>query len=46
MKKMPIYIFETLNARGRDLTTSDLVKNLLLKNLKSNNNQLDAAKVS
>ncbi len=39
-------IFETLNARGRDLTTSDLVKNLLLKNLKSNHSHLDAAKIS
>ena len=39
-------IFETLNARGRDLKTSDLVKNLLLKKLKTGNSRLDAAKES
>lgn len=39
-------IFETLNARGRDLTTSDLIKNLILKKLKSNSVALDAAKES
>ncbi|MXG72569.1 DUF262 domain-containing protein [Escherichia coli] len=39
-------IFETLNARGRDLKTSDLVKNLFLKKLRSNNSQFDAAKIS
>jgi len=38
-------IFETLNARGRDLTTSDLVKNYLLKRIKEKNADLDAAKV-
>ncbi|MHA3353169.1 DUF262 domain-containing protein [Yersinia enterocolitica] len=38
-------IFETLNARGRDLKTSDLVKNLFLKKLKSTNNRFDSAKV-
>jgi uncharacterized protein with ParB-like and HNH nuclease domain len=38
-------IFETLNARGRDLTTSDLVKNHLLKKLKSTNLQNDSAKL-
>lgn len=37
-------IFETLNARGRDLTTSDLIKNLILKKLKSKNATLDQAK--
>lgn len=37
-------IFETLNARGRDLKTSDLVKNLLLKKNKSLNKTLDIAK--
>ncbi|AFY37345.1 protein of unknown function DUF262 [[Leptolyngbya] sp. PCC 7376] len=37
-------IFETLNARGRDLTTADLVKNHLLKKLKSNSASLDSAK--
>ncbi|MCU6178101.1 DUF262 domain-containing protein [Enterobacter roggenkampii] len=39
-------IFETLNARGRDLKTSDLVKNLFLKKLRSNNSRFDAAKIS
>ncbi|ESS57855.1 hypothetical protein EDP2_1683 [Enterobacter cloacae S611] len=39
-------IFETLNARGRDLKTSDLVKNLFLKKLRSKNSRYDAAKVS
>lgn len=38
-------IFETLNARGQDLTTSDLIKNLLLKVKKSNSSTLDAGKV-
>lgn len=38
-------IFETLNARGRDLTTSDLVKNHLLKKLTSSNIQHDSAKL-
>lgn len=38
-------IFETLNARGRDLTTSDLVKNHFLKKLKSNNSSNDSAKL-
>ncbi|MDC5703754.1 DUF262 domain-containing protein [Vibrio europaeus] len=37
-------IFETLNARGRDLKTSDLVKNLLLKTIKSSNYRLDSPK--
>lgn len=39
-------IFETLNARGRDLRTSDLVKNLLLSKIKEGNAKLDAAKES
>ncbi|NLS55658.1 DUF262 domain-containing protein [Hafnia alvei] len=39
-------IFETLNARGRDLKTSDLVKNLFLKKLRSNNARFDSAKES
>jgi len=39
-------IFETLNARGRDLTTSDLVKNLLLRKIKPKNVRLDEAKES
>jgi uncharacterized protein with ParB-like and HNH nuclease domain len=39
-------IFETLNARGRDLRTSDLVKNLILKAKKSNNSKLDHPKES
>jgi len=39
-------IFETLNARGRDLKTSDLVKNLLLKKMKSVNSRLDSPKES
>lgn len=39
-------IFETLNARGRDLKTSDLVKNLLLKKMKSANSRLDSPKES
>lgn len=39
-------IFETLNARGRDLKSSDLVKNLLLKKIKATNTRLDSAKES
>jgi uncharacterized protein with ParB-like and HNH nuclease domain len=39
-------IFETLNARGRDLTTPDLVKNLLLKKLQSKSISIDEAKES
>lgn len=39
-------IFETLNARGRDLTTPDLIKNLLLKIIKPDNVRLDRAKES
>ena len=37
-------IFETLNTRGRDLTTADLVKNLLLKKLKTNQIKYDSPK--
>lgn len=39
-------IFETLNARGRDLNTSDLVKSLLLKKIRATNATLDTAKES
>lgn len=39
-------IFETLNARGRDLTTSDLVKNLVLKSIKNDSASIDEAKES
>lgn len=39
-------IFETLNARGRDLTTSDLVKNLLLKSIKNTSASIDQSKES
>ena len=35
-------IFETLNTRGRDLTTPDLVKNLLLKRLKNTQVKYDS----
>lgn len=38
-------IFETLNTRGKDLTTPDLVKNLLLKKVQSSNKTLDNAKI-
>jgi len=38
-------IFETLNTRGKDLTTPDLVKNLLLQKLRGSNVQLDTYKV-
>lgn len=37
-------IFETLNARGRDLKTSDLVKNLILKTIKNAHSSLDSPK--
>lgn len=39
-------IFETLNARGRDLTTSDLVKNLVLKSIKNISISIDQSKES
>jgi len=39
-------IFETLNARGRDLTTSDLVKNLVLKSIKNTSIAIDQSKES
>ncbi|PSB32701.1 DUF262 domain-containing protein [Chlorogloea sp. CCALA 695] len=38
-------IFETLNTRGKDLTTQDLVKNLLLQKLRASNINLDTYKV-
>ena len=38
-------IFETLNTRGKDLTTQDLVKNLLLQKLRASNFNLDTYKV-
>lgn len=38
-------IFETLNTRGKDLTTPDLVKNLLLKKVQSSNKTFDTAKI-
>jgi len=38
-------IFETLNTRGKDLTTPDLVKNLLLQKLRASNVTLDDYKV-
>lgn len=38
-------IFETLNARGKDLTTPDLIKNMLLRKASIDNlSQFDAAK--
>lgn len=37
-------IFETLNARGKDLTTSDLVKNLILKKCKNDSRSIDQSK--
>lgn len=37
-------IFETLNARGKDLSAADLVKNLILKIIKNKNISLDQAK--
>ncbi|MEH2200191.1 DUF262 domain-containing protein [Nostoc sp.] len=38
-------IFETLNTRGKDLTTPDLVKNLLLQKLRTSNVTLDTYKL-
>jgi uncharacterized protein with ParB-like and HNH nuclease domain len=38
-------IFETLNTRGKDLTTPDLVKNLLLEKLRKANVTLDSYKI-
>ncbi|MEH2365036.1 DUF262 domain-containing protein [Nostoc sp.] len=38
-------IFETLNTRGKDLTTPDLVKNLLLQKLRASNAILDTFKL-
>lgn len=37
-------IFETLNTRGKDLNTSDLVKNHLTKLLKAGNSNVDSTK--
>jgi hypothetical protein len=39
-------IFETLNARGRDLRSSDLIKNLLLKTIKKSSASIDTPKES
>lgn len=38
-------IFETLNTRGKDLSTTDLVKNHLAKHLKSKSVSIDQAKL-
>lgn len=38
-------IFETLNTRGKDLSPSDLVKNLLTRFLKPNNPDIDSVKI-
>ncbi|MBD2068303.1 DUF262 domain-containing protein [Leptolyngbya sp. FACHB-671] len=38
-------IFETLNTRGKSLTTPDLVKNLLLQKLRSSNITWDSSKL-
>ncbi|MBC6429783.1 DUF262 domain-containing protein [Nostoc sp. HG1] len=38
-------IFETLNTRGKDLTTPDLVKNLILQKLRASNITLDTYKL-
>lgn len=38
-------IFETLNTRGKDLTTPDLVKNLILQKLRASNITLDPYKI-
>lgn len=37
-------IFETLNARGKDLRVSDLIKNLLLQKMKSSSKSVDKPK--
>ncbi len=37
-------VFETLNTRGKELNVSDLIKNYLLKNIKSKNVKVDIAK--
>lgn len=39
-------IFETLNARGKDLSAADLVKNLILKIIKTKSASIDQAKES
>ncbi|MGL5826007.1 MAG: GmrSD restriction endonuclease domain-containing protein [Nocardioides sp.] len=38
-------IFETLNSRGKDLETVDLLKNLLLQAIKAENGDLDTARL-
>ncbi len=38
-------IFETLNTRGKDLAPSDLVKNLLSRNIKPTNKDVDIVKI-
>jgi hypothetical protein len=38
-------IFETLNSRGKDLETVDLLKNLLLQAIKAENGDLDSARL-
>jgi len=38
-------IFETLNTRGKDLAPSDLVKNLLSRNIKPTNKDIDIVKM-
>lgn len=37
-------IFETVNARGADLSIADLLKNLIFRNLRPSGNQMDEAK--
>ena len=37
-------VFETLNSRGKDLETVDLLKNLLLSKLRTSNRQADTAR--
>lgn len=39
-------IFETLNSRGKDLETVDLLKNLILSAIRAENGDLDNARVS
>ena len=38
-------IFETLNTRGKDLSPSDLVKNLLTRYIKPKNPDIDSVKI-
>lgn len=37
-------VFETLNSRGKDLETVDLLKNLLLSKMRTSNKQADVAR--